>query len=571
MSFRWRSGRAASTLLAAAAVLVALVVPLGAAWATGPFSTQPVPVVTGTVRVGSTVTADPGTWRPRPATLSYQWYVGSGAVTGATGRAWTLPAAAAGRSIHVTVTARRSGYATASRASAAKKVAPGLLAAPRPTISGPATVGSTLTALPGTWRPAATLRYQWRRSGAAVSGATGPTYVVGFADEGAEISVSVTGTVAGYAAASVTSAAVTVAVPSVLSAGQTLLAGQYLRSPSGQYTLVQQGDGNLVEYKNSTAVWASGTHGSGLRLAMQTDGNAVVYDGGSARWSTDSWGVGGTRLVLQDDGNLVVYDANGKALWAPSVVGWITVYTGSTAGSASGTQSQSQATLNSTQFRVYPVGTRLPVTCGITNGQAVDGSATPGTTKTSTWHRLLWGDWVADADFRTTVDGLVPRGVLGFVANEPNCGGGGQATNLPGMNGWVYPIQPHARLTTYAGHNGDDLPVPIGTPVYAMYGGTVSIPAAYAVTAAWCPVPAAIGRVQQDLIVTSSRDGHTYRFDYAHLRNFSVSNGQTVQAGTLLGYSGDRGCVTGPHLHIDIKLDGRANQVYPHNLIGWSY
>jgi murein DD-endopeptidase MepM/ murein hydrolase activator NlpD len=104
-----------------------------------------------------------------------------------------------------------------------------------------------------------------------------------------------------------------------------------------------------------------------------------------------------------------------------------------------------------------------------------------------------------------------------------------------------------------------------------MYGGTVSIPAAYAVTSSWCPVPAAIGRVQQDLIVNSSRDGHSYRFDYAHMKSFSVSNGQTVQAGTLLGYSGDRGCVTGPHLHIDLKLDGRANQVYPHDLIGWRY
>ncbi|KQW49370.1 hypothetical protein ASC77_11905 [Nocardioides sp. Root1257] len=556
------------------AVVLALVGPVGSASATKSFSTKPVPAVSGTLRVGSTVTANPRKWAPRPTSLSYQWYVGSHAVKGATGRSWKLPAAVSGKRIHVTVTARRAGYATASRASAAKKVTPGVLAGPSPTISGPATVGSTLTAVPGTWSPRTTLRYQWSRSGAAVSGATGPTYAVGFADEGAAISVTVTGAKAGHAARSVTSAAVTVAVPSALGAGQTLLAGQYLRSPSGQYTLVQQDDGNLVEYKDSTAVWSSGTHGSGLRTAMQGDGNAVVYDGGSAKWSTDSWGSGGTQLVLQDDGNLVVYDANGKAVWAPNVVGWITVYTGSTAGGASGTQSQSQATLASTQFRVYPVGTRLPVTCGITNGQAVDGSATPGTAKTSTWHRLLWGDWVADADFKTTVDGLVPKGILGFVANEPNCGGGGgggQTTTLPGMNGWVYPIQPHAKLTTYSGHNGDDFPVGIGTPVYAMYGGTVSIPAAYAVTSAWCPVAAAIGRTQQDLIVNSSRDGHAYRFDYAHLSSFSVSNGQTVQAGTLLGYSGDRGCVTGPHLHIDIKLDGKANQIYPHNLIGWSY
>jgi len=56
--------------------------------------------------------------------------------------------------------------------------------------------------------------------------------------------------------------------------GETLVPGQFIRSPNGLATLVLQADGNLVLYKPSTPYWstATGTGGS-LFLTMQTDGN----------------------------------------------------------------------------------------------------------------------------------------------------------------------------------------------------------------------------------------------------------------------------------------------------------
>lgn len=541
--------------------------------ASGTFTAAPAPTIAGAVKVGSTLTAVTGTWRP-VAKFAYQWYRGATAIKGAIAATYRLTNADAGASLTVKVVGSRAGYVSVAKTSArAGTVTGGVITAGTPTVMGEAKVWQTVTVKPGTWSPAGVaLRYQWKAGGVAIPGATGASFTPTFDQLGAALTVTVTGSKSSFTTRAVTSAAVTVRAPSVLGKDQTLPAGKELRSPNGAYSLVMQTDGNLVQYGPSGAVWASGGSDAN-RAVMQSDGNLVLYNAANAaRWESGSWGAGVTYLSVQDDGNLVIYDTAGTAVWARNVVGWISVYPGSTANGQPGTQSQSAPNLTSTLFRVYPVGKRLPVVCGVTNGQAVDGSATPGTGKSATWHRLLLGDWVPDADFRTTVDGLVPRGVIGFVASEPNCNGSpGTSTSLPGINGWVFPIQPHSSLTTYSGHNGDDFPVGIGTPVYAMYGGTVSFPAPYKVTSSWCPVPSAIGRTQQDLIVTSTRDGNTYRFDYAHMNSFNVANGQNVNAGDLLGYSGDKGCVTGPHLHVDIKLNGQANRVYPHDLIGWRY
>ena len=69
-------------------------------------------------------------------------------------------------------------------------------------------MGNRLTAAPGTWAPApVTLAYQWRRNGVAITGATTSTYLLGASDRTAGITVTVTGTKAGYTTATRTSAA----------------------------------------------------------------------------------------------------------------------------------------------------------------------------------------------------------------------------------------------------------------------------------------------------------------------------------------------------------------------------
>jgi uncharacterized protein YkwD len=96
-----------------------------------------------------------------------------------------------------------------------------LTATPTPTISGSALLGRTLTATTGTWSPSpVTLAYQWASEGMKISGATTPTYVPVTADLGKRLTVTVTGTKAGYTTVARTSV-VTAAVKGTLTATPT--------------------------------------------------------------------------------------------------------------------------------------------------------------------------------------------------------------------------------------------------------------------------------------------------------------------------------------------------------------
>lgn len=85
-------------------------------------------------------------------------------------------------------------------------------------------------------------------------------------------------------------------------------------SPSGQFELRFQDDGNLVLYQlPATVLFASDTNDMGATLlSMQVDGNLVIYDGdGTPLWESGTNGNPEAYLVLQNDGNLVIYSNEG--------------------------------------------------------------------------------------------------------------------------------------------------------------------------------------------------------------------------------------------------------------------
>lgn len=167
--------------------------------APGIFSAAPVPTVTGTRKVGSVLTANPGIWGPAPLALRYQWFRSGVAVTGATAKGYVLTSADMNKLIAVRVTGVKEGYSSLTKASAATTaIAAGTLVAPVPTVTGTKRVGYMLTANPGTWTAGTTLRYQWYRSGAAIAGATGKTYRLVTADRYDTMRVRIVGTKPGY-------------------------------------------------------------------------------------------------------------------------------------------------------------------------------------------------------------------------------------------------------------------------------------------------------------------------------------------------------------------------------------
>jgi hypothetical protein len=87
---------------------------------------------------------------------------------------------------------------------------PSQTSTPTPTISGTFKVGSTLTAIVGTWDQGVTLTTQWLRDGAPIRDATKDIYKLVVADTGSQISVQITGTATGFATAVQTSSSSTV-------------------------------------------------------------------------------------------------------------------------------------------------------------------------------------------------------------------------------------------------------------------------------------------------------------------------------------------------------------------------
>lgn len=71
---------------------------------------KPTPTISGTVRVGKTLTVKPGTWGPGTVVLHYRWKADDKSISGATKTTLKLSRSLAGKRISVTVTATKAGY-----------------------------------------------------------------------------------------------------------------------------------------------------------------------------------------------------------------------------------------------------------------------------------------------------------------------------------------------------------------------------------------------------------------------------------------------------------------------------
>jgi hypothetical protein len=142
------------------------------------------------------------------------------------------------------------------------------------------------------------------------------------------------------------------------------------------------------------------------------------------------------------------------------------------------------------------------------------------------------------------------------------CPAGGSASTLPG--GWALP-GPRALLERTADqigaphhdHPAWDWPIPIGTPVFAIRGGTVVGISSNPSNCAGQTSCEACG-----LGVTIA-DAQAVRWTYCHGSALHVNQGDTVTAGQQILDSGNSGNSTGPHLHIGIQTNGVARCPQP--------
>jgi len=249
--------------------------------------TASVPTLSGAAVSGQKLTATPGTWSPAPVTLAYKWQRDGVVIAGATGSSYVLTAADAGKKITVTITGSKDWYATASKTSAATAaVTLPALTSPVPTVSGLLVTGRTLTANAGAWGPAPVgLAYQWNRNGAAIAKATASSYVLTASDVGQKMTVSVTGSKSGYAAATKTSSATAaVTAPKALIApiptvSGMLVTGQKLTAKAGSW-----GPAPVVltyQWKRNGVAIAKATAGSYVLTASDSGKKITVTVTGS--------------------------------------------------------------------------------------------------------------------------------------------------------------------------------------------------------------------------------------------------------------------------------------------------
>lgn len=101
----------------------------------------------------------------------------------------------------------------------------------------------------------------------------------------------------------------------------------------------------------------------------------------------------------------------------------------------------------------------------------------------------------------------------------------------------VHPIYKVRKL-----HTGCDFSAPRGTPIYATGDGTVKL------------VQSDYGGYGKQVEIDH---GYGYITKYAHMDKFNVKKGQEVKRGEVIGFVGNTGSSTAPHLHYEIIKDNK--------------
>lgn len=100
----------------------------------------------------------------------------------------------------------------------------------------------------------------------------------------------------------------------------------------------------------------------------------------------------------------------------------------------------------------------------------------------------------------------------------------------------------HPIYKTYMMHAGIDFTAPIGTEIYATGNGVVA-------------KTEYNGRGYGNNVVI--QHGYGYSTLYGHMSRFAVRPGQRVKRGDVIGYVGNTGSSTGPHVHYEVIKNGK--------------
>lgn len=158
---------------------------------------------------------------------------------------------------------------------------------------------------------------------------------------------------------------------------------------------------------------------------------------------------------------------------------------------------------------------------------------------------------------------LATHASISAVADGTDCSGA-----APTVDGYALPIDraliaAHPDMLDEPHHDypAIDLMIPVGSPIYAVHGGTV------ARVVDWPHNCWELGPCDQTCGIGVSIDGDDgARYVYCHGNRLNaITVGERVVAGELLMWSGNTGRSGAPHLHLEIRIAGR--QTCPQQLL----
>lgn len=103
-----------------------------------------------------------------------------------------------------------------------------------------------------------------------------------------------------------------------------------------------------------------------------------------------------------------------------------------------------------------------------------------------------------------------------------------------------YGMRLHPILKVGRMHWGTDFSAPKGTPIYATGNAIVKL--------------AGVKGGYGNTVILDH--GYGYETLYAHMSRFVVKNGKSVKRGDIIGYVGNSGLSSGPHLHYEVHKNG---------------
>ena len=110
----------------------------------------------------------------------------------------------------------------------------------------------------------------------------------------------------------------------------------------------------------------------------------------------------------------------------------------------------------------------------------------------------------------------------------------------------------YGEVRSYEIHKAIDFAAPTGTPIYASAAGTVR--------------KSGVGTGYGYMVHIDHKQLGTYSSLYAHMSKRAVRTGEYVQQGQLIGYVGETGRSTGPHLHYEVRKSNRKVNPYSRSI-----